>query len=409
MSVRNTAAATILLASLCVMSQAQGATIRVDKWGEDDANCGSRANPCETIQFAIDDRANPRDRVLVGPGLYEEWVVIGQNSSGELLEGLRLESTAGMHTTMIQVNPANQHGIHIEAPRVRIGRKNRGFTVAGATSPGYSAIEGAVVGADRVRVEGNRVIDSDRGIMLRGDRPIIRYNVAEQIHSAGIACQDCVGAVIRNNVSRNSDYGFAVLGGVKTVFSRNVAARNTASGYLISGIDERSRFQDNVAEFNDQSGFEIGDMGANILERNIAFANVDNGFVLNQMSFSKPPVVRGNAALVNGAMGFSIDGFSSAGFDSNIMANNAAGIGLLAGVSMEKFKANSSFDSQSGCGIINVSGIHLEYEKHYFGDAAGSDGMIDADGHDALCGVDPTSGTHTAKPANFKARKAAGL
>ncbi len=401
--------AAAILTVLAALQGAHAATLRVEKWGEDTADCGSRNTPCETIQYALDQRAGARDRVLVGPGRYEEAVTIETNAGGELLAALRLESTAGMHATLINITAANQHGVLVAAPGVRVGRKGRGFTVEGATSPGYSAIEVELPGQPNVRVEGNRVLRSDRGIMVRGERPVIRYNVSEGIDTAGIACESCISAVIRDNVARNGDYGIVVVGSEKSVIQRNVSAHNTTSGFLISGIDERSRFQDNVAEFNTDNGFEIHDMGGNVLQRNIAFSNISNGFNLLQASFNETAVMRGNAAVANGTVGFVLDGFSGGRFEANTMTGNAVGAGLVPGAGMETFSRNDTFANQSGCGVINASGILLEYDRHYFGAASGPDGAVDLDGHDALCGPDPSAGSHATRVHNFQAKRASRL
>ena len=72
------------------------------------------------------------------------------------------------------------------------------------------------------------------------------------------------------------------------------------------------------------------------------------------------------------------------------------------------FRKNSTWGSEDGCGISNVGGT-FDYASHFFGVATGPDDAVDVDGHDAACPIGTLNGTTAAKPAPFKANRAAKL
>jgi hypothetical protein len=333
-------------------------------------------------------------------------VEIGHNAHGEPLSKLRLESSRGIHTTLIRHNFAATPGIAIAVNGVRIGRRNRGFTVSTPNgSIGIATTGGVVTGSV---IEGNRVSRGDYGIWVHGGDTAIRHNVAEHVQNTGILCGACFSSQIKDNVSRDNGWGFVLENHDNMVFSRNVAAYNSHNGFYIFGGNP-IEFKDNVAEFNGEAGFLAGGMSEVAFYRNIAFANESHGFDMNDGLGMGNPKALNNAAIGNVAAGFNMDGVSNINVKGNTLNGNLIGMNIDGDSSMKAFNHNNTLASTGGCGIQNQSGAPLIYASHYFGSASGPDDVFDADNHDAVCGPDVVNGSHAAKPGTFKANIAGKL
>lgn len=386
----------LLLAGITAATDALSATIRVERWGQDLPQCGSKAEPCQTIQHAISERSGANDRILVGPGYYEENIVIDQNSDGEDLSGLKLESVNGRHTTIIRTALPDTHGIEINQPGVRIGRKNRGLTVGGADSAGYAAIR-TIGNLDGIRIEGNRVILSTTGIFASGPRIQIRHNIAE-LNNSGIVCVNCADGLIRDNQSRRNLFsGFQVNLSDGIRVHRNYAAYNASRGFDFADSSEYVRVEDNVSEYNSVSGFMLHDADGSLSRRNIAQGNQQIGFGYNQSEFTASPRIQHNLAVANGLRGIEFFGLSDGVVENNTAISNQIGFDLNAGIGITGFRRNNSVASATGCGIRNDSGSPLHVERHYYGSADGADPALDGDNHDGVCGTDPAGGDHATK------------
>lgn len=126
------------------------------------------------------------------------------------------------------------------------------------------------------------------------------------------------------------------------------------------------------------------------------------------MVFLVPPNIRNNAAIFNDSTGMILGNVSNGKLDNNTLVDNGSGILVIGASSYASFRKNSTWGSADGCGISNVGGT-FDYSSHFFGAAEGPDGVVDADGHDAACPVGTLNGSIAAKPAAFKAKKAAKL
>ena len=127
------------------------ATRYVEMWGTDAVGPCAKTNPCFAIGTAI-DVSGKNDRIVVGPGTYTETNLSIQPPR----EGLRLESTAGRHATTI-VSGNGGSVLTIEAVRVKVGKKGKGFTFIGATNNAASAGINVNVPEESaaIRIEGN--------------------------------------------------------------------------------------------------------------------------------------------------------------------------------------------------------------------------------------------------------------
>ena len=128
-------------------------TLHVAKWGVDDPTSGGTSQPFLTIGAALMN-AGRNDRIVVQPGIYEESLIIDA-------EGVKLESVAGRHGTIIDATGLGSNVVDIEATKVRLGKKGKGFTLRCDT------------GRDGVYIDRNvdpsnvRVIQPDGGMWRR--------------------------------------------------------------------------------------------------------------------------------------------------------------------------------------------------------------------------------------------------
>lgn len=276
---------TLLVLSICIASLGSAATIRVEKWGDDTTTCGSKNAPCGSISHAINNRAGSNDRLLIGPGHYAGHLTVDTNATAEDLVGLKLESTNGKHATIIQTILANTNTISIHQAKVRIGKKGKGFTIGGADTAGYYGIE-VLAGAERIRIEGNRVMLNDSGMMIRGEKAQVRHNLVEFNNGIGILCDDCDRAMMRQNEIRlNNDHGMQISNSTAFQLMQNVTAWNNGIGSVteVNGVFYKSR--DNVSEFNDSHGFTMTESAGSLIQGNIALLNQEQGFSITHGVF----------------------------------------------------------------------------------------------------------------------------
>src|SRR6056297_371129 len=68
MKILYTLAAVGLAAGLTMAEARAGKTLHVEIWGQNNPSCGSESNPCRALGYTVSQRANPKDRLVVGPG-----------------------------------------------------------------------------------------------------------------------------------------------------------------------------------------------------------------------------------------------------------------------------------------------------------------------------------------------------
>jgi parallel beta-helix repeat protein len=377
----------------------------VEKWGSNTIPCTKTA-PCLTIQFAI-NQAKKNDKIIVGPGIYNENITINLNSGAEPLEGMKLESTAGQYGTIITAAaPANPTTsvINIYQPKVQVGKKGKGFTLTGAT--GRYGLEIISPADNRCKIEGNRSTGNAYGFILRGEKIQVRNNVANDNTIAGIRCISCDQALVRENrVVDNGGEGIFISDSDRASIERNFASKNDAQGFRFSSDSEFLRVRDNVSELSEfNSGFLLTDSDGALVQGNIAARNgdgasIDPGFYLLQGEFNKSPSIKNNLAVGSMTEGFLMSNLLGAKVDGNTSIQSAnEGISIASGTTISSFKTNNTYDndnSGSSCGIRNDSGSPVTYSKHFFG------------GGDGGCGL--LNGSIATKPSPLKVKNAASL
>ncbi len=419
--------ALFLLLGILATTQAGAATLRVETWGEDAENCGSRAAPCETIGYAIGARASRNDRIIVGPGEYRDNLAINFNLSGPL-DGLKLESTAGRWGTMIRGDTDGQPTIRIGRPRVQIGRKGRGFTIAGPLSSYVSTAGVATLGdgVERLRIEGNWFVDHEAGIALdsfNGGKHRIAHNLFTDLYY-GVYLAQAEKTVIHDNrfeidVEVDSDdtapdIAIELREGsdFTSVFRNRIIGGATSNGIRSDNDTEYLRIRDNVVSGHTSFGYELGDIVGTRVEYNIASGVAGDGFYLDQDGFAVDPKVTGNLALGSGHNGFMVVETNDLALTGNTALQNADyGIRLASSV-VASAKRNATYHNDlagPGCGLLEIAST-ITYQQHYFGGASGPDAMVpDGDGHDTACGTFGAGSTFASKPAPVSLKRARQL
>ncbi len=129
-----------IISSALIVNSAYAATLYVEKWGEENAVC-SRTEPCNLINAAL-NRATPNSRIIVGPGNYQENLVINTI-------GIKLESTGGSKVTTIDGRgsiAATGPTIDVQSDRVSIGKiRGKGFTILSKNAEVIRAGNGAEI------------------------------------------------------------------------------------------------------------------------------------------------------------------------------------------------------------------------------------------------------------------------
>ena len=372
----------------------------VEIWGSD-ANSCTRTAPCLSIDTTV-FKARKNDRIVVGPGVYDENLLIETNSNVEPLEGLKLESTAGRYGTIIRNPNPIFSVITIRQPRVRIGKKGKGFTLEGATNA--YGIEILTSNAKGCKIEGNRINNNRHGFFLLGAEKVqVRNNIIRENTGYGLYCASCDKALIRGNqILENGFNGIIIANSYKMIIERNVVSGHDSEGIYHLDTSNSGTIRNNVSELSaSEDGFRIGEADGMLIQGNISARNGDGlddrGFAIFQSDLNKSPSINNNLALGNAYEGIYLVHLSNMKVDANTaLQNGTDGIELFpSGTSISSLKSNNTFDNGAGCGITNGSGMLLNYSKHFFG------------GGDGGCGL--LNGSTATRPSPLKVRVAAGL
>ena len=372
----------ILAVTLASFNTSDAKTRYVEIWGSNtNPNC-SRSQPCRNIQHAI-NQSGANDRIVVGPGEYFGNLTIFSHQSG-----LKLESTAGRFATIIRPG-LDIDGLTIEAPRVRVGGKGKGFTFQGPevalgalpTTEGNGIVGN--VDAENLRIEGNRFQWNRRGLWIEnGMRASIRNNIALMNLWTGIFCASCERSIIQDNrVEYTGGQGiYIVSASSRTSVRRNIATGNGDDGIASSSlIGQHARVQDNVTEQNDVHGFDLHLPAGNFMG-NISTDNGSYGVGLSLYGNNGSGVgvgrgnVKQNLSALNGLGGFSLESPDEAKIENNFSAHNGTyGFNFFGGIfnGNPRVRNNSSIDSF--CGMYNGVTDNFVFTGQYFGNHDGSE------------------------------------
>jgi hypothetical protein len=394
----------LLFASLSV----QAKTLHVAKWGDDSTANGSSSQPYETIGAALMN-AGRNDKIVVQPGIYENTTELHF-----MEEGIKLESVAGRHGTVIDFSGAAVDAIGIQASKVRIGKKRKGFSIRCA--PGEEAIY-IDESTSNVRVEYNRLTGCGGDtIDVGGTRTLVRGN---WIESDGYAIygNQCVNCLIDSNIALPGSEGFELESMKGGSVMRNILM--SSWGIHVGDDSEKIKLKDNVIleTVDGEVGIDVNSdspSGA-LVQGNIIVDTDGEGIWMEQnLSDTNDIVVKDNLVMGSADAGIlsRLDAPGDPQFrvsiDRNTLVQNFQGIQFLDNIDLKSLKNNNTYASDSEIGLETP--FDLNYAKHFWGDPSGPDMDGGSDAHDALNdGGNTVTGSDAGKPNAFKAKRAAGL
>lgn len=403
----------VLISLLAIPGWAK--TLYVEKWGIAANTDCTKSAPCPNIVAALLIAGN-NDRVIIGPGIYSERVVVN-------IPGLKLESTAGRYATVIESDIPTLDTVQLNASRVVFGKKNKGFTVIGALTGPVAAIfvdspGGAAGPVSRVRIEGNRIgqprssalpadggFHNQYGIVVNagGERIQIRNNIFQNNALTAIECRGCVKGLIRDNrIESNGGSGIELLEASDGIsIEGNVVSTNDSNGIVspIGTVDIRIR--NNVSERNRSGdGFTIVNASGARVEANIAARNDDKGFDFFQTADSDPLLFRNNLLVANDNDGMFGNNIEDARIESNTTVDNGDdGIDFSLTDSLTTLKGNNSYGN-GGCGLEGDSGDEYTASKAFLRENAAG----------GTCNASfELTGSTPSKPGPLKANRAKSL
>jgi hypothetical protein len=343
MNVRNPSALTCLryvlglaLAFGCtqlVHATGGGRELRVSNRGVDSANCGSKGNPCRSINQAIANAADG-DTIAVGSGRYgdingdgdlddpgEERSVVGARCVVCVFKGVRIISLHGARiTTIVGVRDDNTLSSVVVGvgAHATFGAPDHGFTITGGSANGLEAFR------FDTRVSGNTAVgNAGVGFLFNHmGRPLL----------------------VDGNTAVGNRTGFVVVGCIP--FPCEDDDPDGKGSFVVRG---------NYAFGNQADGFDFEDIEA-LLVNNVASNNTARGFAF----FGGQIVARGNTATANG-QGFATDANDRMEGGAQITRNTAVGnrvAGFLFGAFfvVSRFHENNIYGNGDGEGFVDSGG-----------------------------------------------------
>ncbi len=344
--------------------------VYVQKWGRNTYNCGTQTRPCLTINQGIfralstgaPYSTSSISKIYVGPGKYTENVRVNKT-------GIRISSTHGTNSTLIEASNPLHDTVHISADGVYFGKYKKGFTLTGSTDS-----NGLFSTGSYVQVYGNRAINNGaRGFQFGNStmaigpmnpaepitggapsQPLINqtdvtvyYNVAESNGEGGFYFSDFDNSMVRYNEARNN---LQTLGGFM----------GFGSGFWIDIDSNNDRFEYNIATGNESSGFFYRRFGVvdQITRYNQSSENQSHGFMIMGDALT----ITNNTSTNNVGDGFHYMGYDQVlEFAYNTSVGNTGtgvtfGNEIAAGMTSVDDMHHNNFinnDPVSNCGLTN--------------------------------------------------------
>ena len=338
--------------------------VYVQKWGRNTYNCGTQTRPCLTINQGIyraistgaPYSASSISKIYVGPGKYTENVRANKT-------GIRISSTHGTDSTIIEASNPQHDTVHISADGVYFGKYKKGFTLTGSTDSNglFSTGSYGQVYGNRAVKNGVRGFQFGNSSMAVGpmdpsepitggnpSQPLVNvtnvsvyYNIAESNGEGGFYFSDFDNSTVRYNEARNNLQTVGGFIGFGSGYWIDMQSNNDRIEYNIATGNERSGFfyrrfgvTDQITRYNQSSenqshGYMLmGD--ALTITYNTATNNADDGF--HYMGYDQVLEFAYNTSVGNTGTGVTFGGEFAAGMTSvddmhhnNFINNNAAG------------------------------------------------------------------------------------
>ena len=362
------------LIGLLLSMQSMAATFHVQKYGDDLNTCGQN-DPCLTIQNAINQTA-VGDRVLVGPGIYQENLLITQND-------IRVVSLSGADATVIEAVNDTVPTIDITADNVVLGRQEKGFTILQENAFAGSNINiignnSTVVGNSLTLTESSTTTLASRYIVnISGSGSTLRHNqiLLNNIEEFGIgmspdgfpsSLSDGVEHVVTNNYIRctatsyGGGIGLFIFNGENSN-TRVVNNRFENCGNLPTTTSVFDPFTPSISILNLKNDFSGLSINSGDVYRENVFINTNSAIGL----FGGNPSVIDNLMQNDNPQGIGVFlvNTSEARVRGNLIVNTDIAINLTTDIStttpnQNDIVRNTIFDSNTAVDISNAGTTH---------------------------------------------------
>ena len=321
-----------------VPKQVLAARLQVSVVGSDSSSCGSSSSPCRSISQAIEN-ANGGDTIVVGPGRYgdldqdgtlgesgEEFGSDSEDAGIVIDKALKLISSAGAPSTVIDINESFSNLIKITVPSVIFGKPNKGFSLY---SKGILAIQ---VEGGQSQVQGNIISGSPQngiqvGYSSSSSASVDRGKMTDNFvtGSTGTGVTFCSRAnqwnVSRNRVTLNQQDGIENAGDGHT-FRANAITGNFNNGLESSGDNVTVRR--NLLDANGVVGISATGQNLTVIGNSIV-GNGSFGLFTNQAKAIQRNNLGGNNPFLTGNFidcGLFIEMNESPNVDGNYWGSN---------------------------------------------------------------------------------------
>jgi F-box protein 11 len=282
-----------------------------------------------TISAAI-AAANPGDRILVRPGLYEEGLVIdkpleiiGDGNLGEIVVQATGQNAVWFKTTMgriANVTLRQTGGGHWYCVNVSQGRLQ--LEDCDVTSRGLACV--AIRGTADPRLHRNRIHDGKgTGVFVEdGGQGVLEENDIFGNALAGVEIKEGGNSALRRNrIHHGRASGVFVKESGQGILEDNDIFGNALAGLAIK-TGGNPIVGHNQIHHNNQSGVHVYEDGRGRLEGNDIYRNGYSGVSAKE---GGNPVVRGNRITRNGFEGVWIREGGAGTFEDNDLRDNAEG------------------------------------------------------------------------------------
>lgn len=211
-----------------------------------------------TIQAAV-AAANPGDKIVVKPGIYEENIVINKNIS-------IVSESGNFSDTIVRAADVSQDVFSVWANGVSI----KGFGISGSNSAGIHIFEFI-----DCHIENNKLFNNSCGIdlyMMSSSNKLDNNEISDCL--TGISLGGSLYNNLSNNLISNCSNGISLFDSPNNVLENNTISKNVEGIYL-TGESNSNTLVGNTVILNEKSGLHIYETSNNLIYNN-CFNNMVN-------------------------------------------------------------------------------------------------------------------------------------